>query len=199
MAPSPAAHPLPSAEAEDSVRVAFQTIGPRLRNWLRRQLSLRADVEDLLQDVFYEFVIAQRALEPIGDATAWLFRVARNRLVDHARRRQTQSKVIVESSDGDALALDDLLPDPRGGPDAEYARHVLIAELEAALEELPAAQRHVFIAHELEGRSFAELADSTGESVNTLLARKHRAVRALRARLQAIHDDWTTDEGAGNG
>jgi RNA polymerase sigma factor (sigma-70 family) len=199
MATTPAARRMPPTEAEGRVRDAFRTIGPRLRNWLRRQLSHRTDVEDLLQDVFYEFVLAQSALEPIGDATAWLFRVARNRLIDHARRRQTRSSVIVEVDDDDGHALEDLLPDPRGGPDAHYARQVLIAELERALEELPAAQRDVFIAHELEGRSFAELAESTGERINTLLARKHYAVRALRARLQEVHDDWINDEGAGNG
>jgi RNA polymerase sigma factor (sigma-70 family) len=199
MATTPAAPPVLPSEAEGGVRDAFRTIGPRLRNWLRRQLSQRTDVEDLLQDVFYEFVLAQRALEPIGDAAAWLFRVARNRLIDHARRRRTQSKLIVEPDDEDSPALEDLLPDPSGGPDAHYARQVLIAELEQALAELPAAQRDVFIAHELEGRSFAELAQITGVGVNTLLARKHYAVRALRARLQEVYDDWITDEGAGNG
>jgi RNA polymerase sigma factor (sigma-70 family) len=199
MATTPAARPLPPTDAEGRVRDAFRTIGPRLRNWLRQQLSHRTDVEDLLQDVFYEFVLAQRALEPIVDATAWLFRVARNRLIDRARRRQTHSSTIVEYDDEGADELEDLLPDPRGGPDAHYARQVLIAELERALEELPAAQRDVFIAHELEGRSFAELAGSTGERINTLLARKHYAVRALRARLQEVYDDWITDEGASNG
>jgi RNA polymerase sigma factor (sigma-70 family) len=198
MAPSPAAPHAPPAEADGRVREAFREVGPRLRSWLRRQLAQRTDVEDLLQDVFCEFVLAQRALEPISDAAAWLFHVARNRLIDHARRRQTRAAVMVDSDD-DALALQDLLPDPRGGPDAQYARHVLMAELEEALGELPAAQRSVFIAHELEGRSFAELAESTGESVNTLLARKHRAVRALRARLQEVHDDWINEEGAGHG
>lgn len=200
MAPTPATHPLPPTEADGRVREAFRTVGPRLRNWLRRQLGAqRSEVEDLLQDVFYEFVLAQRALEPIGDAAAWLFRVARNRLIDQARRRQTQAGVRVELDPEHGPALEDLLPDPRGGPDAQYARQVLVGELEQALAELPAAQREVFIAHELEGRSFAELAASTGERLNTLLARKHHAVRALRARLQAVYDDWFTDEGADHG
>jgi RNA polymerase sigma factor (sigma-70 family) len=199
MATTPAAQHLPPTDADGRVRDAFRTIGPRLRNWLRQQLLQRTDVEDLLQDVFHEFVLAHRALEPIGDATAWLFRVARNRLIDHARRRKTHSRMVVEVDDEGADALEDLLPDPRGGPDAHYARQVLIAELEQALDELPAAQRDVFIAHELEGRSFAELAESTGERINTLLARKHYAVRALRARLQEVYDDWITNEGATNG
>jgi len=199
MAPTPAASPMPPAEAEGRVREAFRTIGPRLRSWLRQQLPQRGDVEDLLQDVFCEFVPAQRALEPIGDATAWLFRVARNRLIDGARRHQTRSKTMVEYDDEGVEALEELLPDPCGGPEAHYARQALIAELERALEALPAAQREVFIAHELEGHSFAELAERTGESINTLLARKHYAVRALRTRLQGIHDDWITDEGTIHG
>jgi RNA polymerase sigma factor (sigma-70 family) len=199
MAATSAPHPVPPAEAEGRVREAFRTIAPRLRNWLRRQLPQRADVEDVLQDVFYEFVLAQRALEPIGDAAAWLFRVARNRLIDRARRRKTHPGPTTDADDDDAPALEDLLPDPRGGPDAHYARQVLIDELEQALEALPAAQRDVFIAHELEGRSFAQLAESTGERVNTLLARKHRAVQALRARLREVYEDWIIDEGADHG
>lgn len=199
MATPPVTQHMPSTEAQRRVSDAFRTIGPRLHNWLRRQLAQHSEVEDLLQEVFYEFVLAQRALEPIGDAAAWLFHVARNRLIDRARRRQTHLKTIVELDDEEAPSLEDLLPDPRGGPDAHYARQVLIAEMEQALEELPAAQRDVFIAHELEGRSFAELAEITGERVNTLLARKHYAVRALRVRLQAVFDDWNTDEGADHG
>lgn len=139
IATTPATSPMPPAEAEGQVREAFRTIGPRLRSWLRQQLPQRGDVEDLLQDVFCEFVLAQRALEPIGDATAWLFRVARNRLIDWARRRQTQARMMVEYDDEGADALEELLSDPRGGPEAHYARRVLIAELERALEALPAA------------------------------------------------------------
>lgn len=191
-APSVTPAPPAPADADRRARDAFREIGPRLRHWLRRQLPLRADAEDLLQDVFFEFVLAQRTLEPIADAAAWLFHVARNRLIDRSRRKASVVP-LPPPGDDDAPTLEDLLPDPAGGPDALYARQLLLAELERALESLPAAQREVFIAHELEGRSFAQMAAETGVPQNTLLARKHIAVRALRARLQDTYDDWMND------
>jgi RNA polymerase sigma factor (sigma-70 family) len=121
--------------------------------------------------------------------TGWLFRVARNLITDLFRRRTPERLSDLAMADEDQLALEELLPSPDAGPDAVFARNVLFDELEAAIEELPDEQRDVFVAHELEGRSFKELAAETGVSVNTLLSRKHYAVRRLRARLQAIHDD----------
>lgn len=187
--PSPAA----AARADGLAGAAFRQVGPRLRHWLRRQLPQGADAEDLLQDVFQEFVVAQRAMQPIADAAAWLFHVARHRLIDRSRRRRLDAEPVPVHAGDDGPALEDLLPDPADGPEALYARQVLLAEMEQALAALPPAQREVFIAHELEGRSFAQMAAETGVPQNTLLARKHSAVRALRARLQATYDDWLTD------
>jgi RNA polymerase sigma factor (sigma-70 family) len=167
----------------------------RLRNFIRRHVADRGDAEDILQEVFYEFVEAYRMLKPIELASAWLFRVARNRIVDLFRRKKagSLSDPVGVGEDGEALLLEDLLPSPDAGPDAEYARGILLEELENAVDELPEEQRQVFIAHEIDGRSFKELADETGLSVNTLLSRKHYAVLQLRRRLQAIHDDFTKE------
>ena len=170
----------------------------RLRSFIRRRVSDEGDVEDILQDVFYELVEAFRMLRPIEHAGAWMLRVARNRIVDLFRKRRpnhSTSAAMGVSDDGEPMTLAALLPSPDAGPDAVYARGVLLAELEAALDELPDEQREVFVAHEIEGRSFKELAAETGLNVNTLLSRKHYAVLHLRRRLRAIHDDFVNQRG----
>lgn len=161
----------------------------RLRNFIRKRVADEADAEDILQDVFYEFVQAYRLMKPIEQAGAWLFRVARNRIIDLFRKRKTDAlrKEPAVGEDGESLNLEDLLPSPDAGPEAAFARNLLLAELDHALEELPEEQREVFIAHEIEGRSFKELSAETGISVNTLLSRKHYAVLHLRRRLQNIY------------
>ena len=165
----------------------------RLRNFIRRRVPDLSDVEDILQEVFYELVEANRLLMPIEHVTGWLFRVARNRITDLLRKKKpvTFSEAAVEGEDGTLLTIEDLLPSPDAGPDALYVRHVLLQELELALEELPFEQREVFVAHELEGRSFKELSAETGVSINTLLSRKRYAVLHLRERLQNIYDEFT--------
>ncbi len=165
----------------------------RLGNFIRRRVPDPRDAEDILQEVFYELVEANRLLMPIDHVTGWLFRVARNRIIDLFRKRKPESfsDAGVEDEDGELLRLEDLLPSPDAGPDALYARGVLLDELEDALDELPEEQREVFVAHELEGRSFKEIAADTGVSVNTLLSRKRYAVLYLRERLQSIYDEFT--------
>jgi RNA polymerase sigma factor (sigma-70 family) len=162
----------------------------RLRSFIRRRVPDPRDAEDILQDVFHELVEANRLLMPIEHVTGWLFRVARNRITDLFRKRRPESlgDDAVADRDDDLLRLEDLLPSPDAGPAALYARHVLLEELESALGELPKEQREVFVGHELEGRSFKEMAAETGVSVNTLLSRKHYAVLRLRERLQDIYD-----------
>jgi RNA polymerase sigma factor (sigma-70 family) len=169
----------------------------RLRNFIRRRVPDPADAEDILQDVFYKLVEANRLLMPIDHVTGWLFRVARNRITDlfRKRREETFSETGVDDEDGEVLQIEDLLPSPDAGPEALYVRSVLLDELELALEELPndqpMSQREVFIAHELEGRSFKELSAESGVNVNTLLSRKRYAVLHLRERLQSIYDEFT--------
>jgi RNA polymerase sigma factor (sigma-70 family) len=166
----------------------------RLRNFIRKRVANREDVEDLLQDVFFELVEAYRLMKPIEEVGAWLFRVARNRIVDRFRKKRPESLRAAASSPvdedrADASSLEDLLPSPDAGPEAAYARSVLLEELDAALDELPEEQRFVFLAHEVHGLSFRELAAETGVNVNTLLSRKHYAVQHLRRRLRSIYDD----------
>jgi RNA polymerase sigma factor (sigma-70 family) len=159
----------------------------RLRNFIRKRVADESDVEDILQDVFYEFIEAYRLMKPVEQAGAWLFRVARNRIIDLFRRQKPVS--LSEPEAAGHLTLEELLPSPDAGPEALYARGLLWEELEAALEELPEEQRDVFIAHEIDGRSFRELAAETGVSVNTLLARKRYAVLHLRKRLAEIKQE----------
>jgi len=165
----------------------------RLRNFIRRRVPDPRDAEDILQDVFYKLVEANRLLMPIEHVTGWLFRVARNRIIDVFRKKKPESfsEAAVEGEDGEMLQLEDLLPSLDAGPEALYARNVLLDELELAVEELPEEQREVFVAHELEGRSFKEIAAETGVSVNTLLSRKRYAVLHLRERLQSMYDEFT--------
>jgi RNA polymerase sigma factor (sigma-70 family) len=165
----------------------------RLRNFIRRRVPDPRDAEDIVQDVFYELVEANRLLMPIEHITGWLFRVARNRITDLFRKKKPEplSDTAIESEEGELLRIEDLLPSPDAGPEALYFRNVLLDELELAVEELPGEQREVFIAHELEGRSFKEMAAETGVSVNTLLSRKRYAVLHLRERLQSVYDEFT--------
>jgi RNA polymerase sigma factor (sigma-70 family) len=165
----------------------------RLRNFIRRRVPDPSDAEDIVQEVFYELVEANRLLMPIEHVTGWLFRVARNRITDLFRKKKpvTFSDAALEYQDGEVLQIEDLLPSPDAGPEALYFRHVLFDELEHAIDELPEEQRDVFVAHELEGRSFKEMAAETGVSVNTLLSRKRYAVLHLRERLQSIYDEFT--------
>jgi RNA polymerase sigma factor (sigma-70 family) len=162
----------------------------RLLTFIRRRVPDPRDAEDILQDIFYELVEANRRLMPIEHLTGWLFRVARNRIIDLFRKKTADRfSDVPASGDEERLQLEDLLPSPDAGPDAVYARTVLLEALEAAVDELPAAQREVFVGHELEGQSFKEMAAQSGLSVNTLLSRKRYAVRHLRARLQRIYDE----------
>lgn len=165
----------------------------RLRNFIRRRVPDPRDAEDILQDVFYELVEANRLLMPIEHMTGWLFRVARNRITDLFRKKKPEAfgGATATDEDEERLPLEDLLPSPDAGPDALYARSVLLEELELAVDELPAEQRMVFVAHELEGRSFRQMAAETGVNVNTLLSRKRYAVLHLRERLQHVYDDFT--------
>jgi len=165
----------------------------RLREFIRRRVPDPGDAEDVLQDVFYKLVEANRLLMPIEHVTGWLFRVARNRITDLFRKKRPESfsDTAIADEEGELLQLEDLLPSADAGPEARYARSVLLEELESALDELPDEQREVFVAHELEGRSFKEIAAETGVNVNTLLSRKRYAVLHLRKRLQDIYDDIT--------
>jgi RNA polymerase sigma factor (sigma-70 family) len=164
----------------------------RLRNFIRWRVPDPRDAEDILQEVFYELVEANRLLMPIEHVTGWLFQVARNRITDLFRKKKTESfsDAAVADDDGELLLLEDLLPSPDAGPDALYARGVLLDELEVALDELPDEQREVFVGHEIVGRSFKEMSAETGVSVNTLLSRKRYAVLHLRERLQSIYDEF---------
>jgi RNA polymerase sigma factor (sigma-70 family) len=164
----------------------------RLRNFIRKRVPNEADVEDLLQEVFYELVEANRLLMPIEHVTGWLFRVARNRITDLFRKKrpETFSDAALEDENGELLQIEDLLPSPDAGPEAIYVRNMLLDELELALDELPDEQRDVFVAHEVEGRSFKELSAESGVKVNTLLSRKRYAVLHLRERLHSIHDEF---------
>ena len=168
----------------------------RLRNFIRRRVPDPRDAEDILQEVFYELVEANHLLMPIEHLTGWLFRVARNRITDLFRKKKPESfshtaAAHQETDDDEFLRFDDLLPSPDAGPDALYARNLLLDELESAVAELPDEQREVFVRHELEGRSFKQMAADTGVSVNTLLSRKRYAVLHLRERLQSIYDEFT--------
>ena len=180
------------SEQDRKISETVERERPRLRNFIRRRVADQRDAEDILQEVFYEFVEAYRLMKPIEQVSGWLFRVARNRIIDLFRRRKTGSlgDPVSVGEDGEELLLQDLLQSPEPGPDAVYARSVLLEELDEALDELPGRQREVFIAHEVEGRSFKDISAETGVSVNTLLSRKRYAVLRLRERLQTIHEEF---------
>ena len=183
-----------TSKQPDDVSDTIRREQPRLRAWLRRQVPDPQDIEDILQDAFYEFVLASRLIEPVRDAGAWLFTVIRNRVTDRRRRRAHRPASLSDlpTDDDEAGSLADLLPDADGGPEQAYARKGLLKALEDALHALPDDQRAVFIAHEIDGLSFKEMAAATGDSVNTLLSRKRYALKALRLRLQAMHDESTS-------
>lgn len=185
--------PWAMTEQDQKISEAIARDEPRLRNFIRRRVADRGEAEDILQDVFYELVEAYRMMKPVEEVTAWLFRVARNRIIDWFRRKSREdarAKPVAISEDGEALRLEEVLPSPDAGPEAAYARSVLIEELDEALDELPEEQREVFVAHELMGRSFKEMAEESGVSVNTLLSRKRYAVLHLRERLGAIYEEF---------
>src|SRR6266478_4184310 len=181
------------AEQDQRISETIDREKTRLRNFIRKRVADQGDAEDILQEVFYELVETYRLMKPIEQVGAWLFRVARNRITDLFRKKRPELLMNepAATEDGEALTLEELLPSPDAGPEAAYARTLLLDELEDALEELPEEQREVFLAHEIEGRSFKELAVETGLSVNTLLSRKHYAVIYLRERLRAVYDEFT--------
>ena len=180
------------AQQDQQISEAISREQSRLRNFIRKRVADQGDAEDILQDVFYELVELYRMMKPVEQVTAWMFRVARNRITDLFRRKQREGlrNEPAVTEDGEVRWLEELLPSPDAGPEAAYARSVLAEELDDALDELPDEQREVFIAHELMGYSFKELAQQSGISVNTLLSRKHYAVLHLRQRLQAIYDEY---------
>ena len=179
-------------QQDQEISKAIERERPRLRNFIRRRVPDQSDAEDVLQEVFSELVEAYRMMKPLEQVTAWLFRVARNRITDlfRSKKREASREPAVTTEDGETLQWEDLLPSPDAGPESAYARRVLLEEMDAALDELPEEQREVFVAHEFLGYSFKELAEQTGVSVNTLLSRKHYAVLHLRQRLQSIYDDF---------
>jgi RNA polymerase sigma factor (sigma-70 family) len=180
-------------EQDQRILDAVKREQSRLRNFIRRRVPDPLDAEDILQDVFYRLVEANRLLMPVEHVTGWLFRVARNRITDLFRKKEPENFSQIESGEeeDESLQFEDLLPSPDAGPEALYARNVLLGELERAVAELPKDQRDVFVAHEFDGRNFKELSAETGVSVNTLLSRKRYAVLHLRDRLQRVYDEFT--------
>jgi RNA polymerase sigma factor (sigma-70 family) len=182
-------------EQDHLISQAMERDQPRLRSFIRKHVADTGEAEDILQEVFYELIQAYRLMKPVEHVTAWLFRVARNRMIDLFRKNKPDSlsDPISSADDGDTLLLEDLLPSAEAGPEAAYARSLLLDALEEAMEELPEAQREVFIAHEVTGLSFKEISAETGVSVATLLSRKHYAVLHLRRRLQSIYNDFANE------
>jgi len=180
------------AEQDRRIAETFEREQPRLRSFIRRRVADSRDAEDILQEVFTELVEAYRMFQTIDQASAWLFRVARNRIVDLFRKKKPVplSDLAPQLNDeGEEMSVEDLLPSPDAGPEAAFARLMLVEELEEALDELPGEQREAFVAHEIEGVSFKELAERTGVGVNTLLTRKRLAVLYLRERLKDMYDE----------
>ena len=181
------------AEQDQMIADAIEREEPRLRNFIRRRVLDTGDAEDVLQDVFYELTQAYRMMKPVERVTAWLFRVARNRITDIFRKRKTVSLNDTVADEDEAVEFEDLLPSPDAGPDAIYARALLMDAMDDALEELPESQREVFVAHEVMGRSFKDISEETGVGVNTLLSRKRYAVLHLRKRLQELDESLQED------
>lgn len=184
-------NPAMNAEQDQGIIRVVKNEQARLRRFIRRHVVDSGEAEDILQEVFYELVDAYRLMKPIEQVGNWLMRVARNRIIDRFRKKRHEALPEAEfaDADGETLNWDELLPSEDAGPDALFARNVLMQQIEAAIESLPKLQREIFIAHEFDGRSFKELSDQLGVSVNTLLSRKHAAVAALRQRLQHIYQD----------
>ena len=191
---TPPTMPNPTADQDNAITATVLRERARLGNFIARRVRDQTEVDDIVQDVFYEFIQAYRLPAPIEQASAWLFRVARNRIIDRFRKKKELSLNDPVGDDPDSddseYRLDLMLPATEDGPEAAYAKSVLLAELELALDELPANQRDVFIAHEIDGLSFKEMAAHSGVPVNTLLARKRYAVLSLRRRLQTIYDEF---------
>src|SRR5215470_17520623 len=187
----------PEQRAEQNRRISevIQRERRRLFLFVRKRVDNEGDAEDILQDVFYELIEAYRLMKPIEQVGSWLYRVARNRIIDLFRKRrpETLGEIALDRDADEALLLEDLLPSPDAGPDAMFARSMLLEEVDAALRELPEEQREVFVAHEIDGRTFKQLADETGLSINTLLSRKRYATLHLRRRLQAIYDEFVNE------
>ena len=179
-----------AVEQDQRISDVVQRERSRLLNFIRRHAPDPSDAEDILQDVFYRLVEANRLLMPIEHVTGWLYRVARNRITDLFRKKGPENFSDIDVNDEDSLPFEDLLPSPDAGPEAAYVRTLLLEELQRALAELPKDQREVFIAQEFEGRSFRQIAGETGVSVNTLLSRKRYAVLHLRKRLQQVYDEF---------
>jgi RNA polymerase sigma factor (sigma-70 family) len=177
---------LPAAALADQYR--------QLRRFVRARIGDTQDVEDIVQEVFYELTVAYRLMQPVSHVAGWLLRVARNRIIDRFRGAGVRNRALGQALDADADEVEPLLATlalPRSsGPEREYARAALADLLEEALAELPPEQRAAFVAHEIEGQSFKDMAAGTGVSVNTLLGRKHAAVRRLRALLRAAYDEF---------
>jgi RNA polymerase sigma factor (sigma-70 family) len=188
-----------TADQERRISAEIARQSPRLRNFVRGRVADAADAEDILQDVLFELVESNRLPRPVEQVGAWLFRVARNRITDFFRKKRPEALADVAgiaADESDLGAIEELLPSTVAGPEADFARGMLLEELDAALDELPPEQREVFVAHEIEGQSFKEIAARTGVGLNTLLSRKHYAVLHLRKRLQAIYDEFI-DTGGG--
>lgn len=179
-----------AVEQDQRISDVVQRERSRLLNFIRRHAPDPDDAEDILQDVFYRLVEANRLLMPIEHVTGWLYRVARNRITDLFRKKEPENFSDLEVDDEEGLQFEDLLPSPDAGPEATYVRSLLLDKLQRALAELPKDQREVFIAQEFEGRSFRQIADETGVSMNTLLSRKRYAVLHLRKRLQRVYDEF---------
>jgi len=182
--------PSSASEQDRLIALTVERERPRLLAYIRRRIADATEAEDILQDTLYELVVAYRMMQPVEQAGAWLARVARNRIIDRFRRKAARAPSGAGETAEGAEALADLLPAADADPEADAMRALLLGEIERALAELPREQRAVFIAHELEGVSFRELAARSGESINTLLSRKYYATRFLRERLQAVWDEW---------
>ena len=178
-----------TADQDQAITATVLRERSKLGSFIRRRVADQTDAEDILQDVFYEFTQAHRLPEPIEQVSAWLYRVARNRIIDRFRKKKEVPLDDMVDEDGEAYRLDLLVPSADAGPEHAYHRAMLLEQLQAALEELPPNQRDVFIAHELDGLSFKDMALQSGVSVNTLLARKRYAVLHLRARLQDLYNE----------
>jgi RNA polymerase sigma factor (sigma-70 family) len=178
------------SEQDQFIAEALERDEPRLRSFIRKRVLDSGDAEDVLQDVFYELIEAYRMMKPMEQVTAWLYRVARNRITDLFRRQKSVSLSDPVTDDDESWSLEDLLPSADDGPEAVYVRNLMFEVIDEALDELPENQRDVFVSHELLGQSFKEISEETGVTVNTLLSRKRYAVLHLRKRLQEMDESF---------